>query len=183
MRPLPRQPWERGRVHAYTGPGKGKTTAALGLALRAAGRGMRVWVGQWMKGQPYGELATVEVLSPWITIEQLGSPECLPWSDQPPAQEVALARRGLARAGEILEAGQHDLVVLDEIFVALYFKLLTLDEVLDLLSRRPEGVELVLTGRWAPPELLEQADYVTVMEEGAHPYTTEGLLARDGIER
>jgi cob(I)alamin adenosyltransferase len=170
---------KRGFVHVYTGHGKGKTTAALGLALRAAGRGLRTYIGQFMKGRLYGELAALRDHA-LITIEQFGRPDCFHREEVTP-EDVGRARQGLARARSILTGGQYDLVILDEINVALWFGLLTLDEVMGLLDVRPEQVELVLTGRYAPPALIERADLVTEMGEVKH-YYQQGIPARKGIE-
>lgn len=170
----------KGLVHVYTGDGKGKTTAALGLALRAAGHGMRTYIAQFLKGQDYGELHALERLSPWVVIEQFGRPGFVHVKGVTP-EDRAMAVRGLTCAREAMGSGAYDLVILDEINVALYFGLIELEEVLALLEDRPEHVELVLTGRGAPEELLERADYVTEMREVRHPYQ-RGILARKGIE-
>jgi len=170
----------RGYVQVYTGDGKGKTTAALGLALRAAGHGMRTYIGQFMKGQSYGELDALRD-HPFITIEQYGDVRCIRREEVTPAH-VEQARRGLERARQALLSGQYDLVVLDEVNVTIWFGLLTVDEVLALIEQRPERVELILTGRRAPTELLARADLVTEMREVKH-YYQQGVMARDGIER
>jgi cob(I)alamin adenosyltransferase len=170
----------KGLIHVYTGDGKGKTTAALGLALRAAGHGWRTYIGQFMKGQEYGELDAAKLLGDRLTIEQYGRPTFV-HADQVSAQDVRLAQEGLARAGEAMSSGAYDIVVLDEINVALLFKLLTVEDVLSLIEQKPDEVELVLTGRRVPEEILTRADYVTVMQEAKHPYQ-QGVSARKGIE-
>jgi cob(I)alamin adenosyltransferase len=172
---------EKGYVQVYTGDGKGKTTAALGLALRAAGHGMRTYIGQFLKGQPYGELEALRD-HPLITIEQYGAPDCWVRRDQVPPEQVARACQGLARAREAMLSGQYDIVVLDEVNVALWFGLLTVEEVLAFLDQRPDGVEVVLTGRRAPQELIDRADLVTEMREVKHYYQA-GVPARAGIEQ
>lgn len=169
-----------GLIQVYTGDGKGKTTAALGLALRAAGHGLRTYIGQFMKGQDYGELEGARLLSPYLTIEQYGRPTFVHVRQATP-EDVRLAQEGLDRARAAMLSGHYDIVVLDEICVALHFELLTLPEVLLFLEQKPEHVELVLTGRRAPPELVERADLVTEMREVKHPYN-EGVPARKGIE-
>jgi len=169
-----------GYVQVYTGDGKGKTTAALGLALRASGHGMRTYVGQFMKGQQYGELEALRD-HPWITIEQYGDVRCIRREEVTP-EHVAQAHRGLERAREAMRSGRYDIVVLDEVNVAIWFGLLAVEEVLALLDQRPERVEVILTGRRAPQELIERADLVTEMREIKH-YYQQGVLARDGIER
>ena len=169
-----------GFMHVYTGDGKGKTTAALGLALRAAGHGLRTYIAQFMKGQDYGELHALEHLAPHITIEQFGKPSFVHVERATP-EDVEMARRGLAAVREALQSGQYDLVIMDEVNVALHFRLLTVEEVLEVIGTRPPGVELVLTGRRVPEEILARADYVTEMREIKHPYQ-RGIKARRGIE-
>lgn len=170
--------WDRGLVQIYTGDGKGKTTAALGLALRAAGWGYRTFIGQFMKGVDYGELRSVQLLAPYVTIEQFGRPSFV---HEPRPEDRALAQKGLQRCGEVLAGGDYHIVILDEICVALHFRLVTVDEVLALVAQRPAQVELVLTGRRAPQELVERADLVTEMVAVKHPYE-RGISARKGIE-
>lgn len=170
----------KGYVQVYTGDGKGKTTAALGLALRASGHEMRTYIGQFMKGQRYGELEALRD-HPYITIEQYGDVRCIRREEVTP-EHVAQARRGLERAREAMLSGRYDIVVLDEVNVAIWFGLLTVEEVLAFLDQRPEHVEVILTGRRAPPELIERADLVTEMREIKH-YYQQGVLARKGIER
>ncbi|HIE38165.1 MAG TPA: cob(I)yrinic acid a,c-diamide adenosyltransferase [Anaerolineales bacterium] len=170
----------KGYVQVYTGDGKGKTTAALGLALRASGHGMRTYIGQFMKGQQYGELDALRDHS-YVTIEQYGDVRCIRREEVTP-EHVAQARRGLERARGAMLSGRYDIVVLDEVNVAIWFGLLTVEEVLALLDEKPEDVELVLTGRRAPEALIERADLVTEMREVKH-YYRQGVVARPGIER
>jgi len=167
-------------VQVYTGDGKGKTTAALGLALRAVGHGLSVCMIQFMKGSAnYGELAAAAKL-PGFTIVQTGRDEFVDRKN--PAQvDVEMARDGLARAGAVLREGRHDLVVLDEINVALDFGLVTLEDVLGLIAARPPHVELVLTGRRAHPDVMKAADLVSEVLNIKHHYDA-GVAAREGIE-
>jgi len=168
-----------GLIQVYTGNGKGKTTAALGLALRAAGHGLRTYVGQFLKGRPTGELKAAKLLEPYLTIEQFGEPSfTLAKGD---AHQAALVRKGLQRIRQVLASGEYDIVVLEEINVALDLELVPLEEVLALLDERPPEVELVLTGRGAPQELISRADLVTEMVSIKHPYQ-RGVKARMGIE-
>ena len=169
-----------GYVQLYTGDGKGKTTAALGLALRASGSGMRTYIGQFMKGQHYGELDAVRG-HPLITIEQYGDVRCIHREEVTP-EHVAQAQRGLERAQEAMQSGEYDVVVLDEVSRAIWFGLLDTQEVLAFLDPRPACVEVILTGRRAPSELIERADLVTEMQEIKH-YYQQGVMARKGIER
>lgn len=171
---------ERGMVQVYTGGGKGKTTAALGLALRAAGHGLRVCIVQFMKGWPYyGELGALRH-QPNITLVQFGRAEFV--SRQNPAPEdVQQAEEALLHSLDVLHKGQYDVVILDEINVALDYKLVSLEQVQEIIEARPPHVELVLTGRNAHPQVIARADLVTEMVEVKHPYST-GVKGRRGIE-
>jgi len=168
-----------GRVQVYTGDGKGKTTAAIGLAVRAAGHNRRTYIGQFMKGQAYGELAALQHL-PQVKVEQYGDPRCIR-KEEVTEKHVADAASGLERARNAMLSGEYDLVVLDEVNVALWFGLLTEEAVLRLIDERPPELELVLTGRRAPNTILDRADLITEMLEVKH-YYADGLLARKGIE-
>ncbi len=168
----------KGYVQVYTGNGKGKTTAAFGLALRAVCAGKKVFIGQFVKGMQYSELKVVEYL-PDLEIEQFGR-GCFIY-DQPAAEDIKLARKGLERCQAILKEGRYDVVILDEINIAMYFKLFSVEAVLDLLTNRASHTEVVLTGRYAPEEIINAADLVTEMKEIKHYYTV-GVEAREGIE-
>lgn len=173
---------ERGYVQVYTGDGKGKTTAALGLCLRAAGHGLKSRLIQFMKGQiNYGELEAVKKLDGLVVITQGGRASFVSKEDPDP-EDVRLAQEALALAEKMVAAGETDLLVLDEINVALDFKLVPLEPVLDLIKKKPEKMELILTGRNAPPEIIEAADLVTEMRELKH-YWKSGVNGRKGIER
>jgi len=171
---------EQGLVHVYTGNGKGKTSAAFGLALRAIGRGLKVYVVQFIKGGfDYGELYVVDRL-PNLKLKAFGRGEFV--TENPPGKEdVELAQEALALAEQVVKSGEYDIVILDEINVALNLKLIHLDEVLELLKNKPKHVELILTGRYAPKEIIEAADLVTEMKEVKHPFN-KGYKAREGIE-
>lgn len=169
----------RGYVQVYTGEGKGKTTAAFGLALRASGHGKHVFIGQFMKGRLSGENRALEENS-LVRVEQFGDPRSL-HAGQLTAVHAEQARDGLIRAREALIPGNYDVVILDEIDVAIWYGLLPVDQCLALLDARPEHVELVFTGRWAPRALLERADLVTEMREVKH-YFRRGTPARAGFE-
>jgi cob(I)alamin adenosyltransferase len=171
---------KRGLVQVYTGDGKGKTTAALGLAMRAAGHGLRVYIIQFMKGWPnYGELKTVGG-HPQITLRQFGRPEFVD-PEKPEPADVEMAKEALREARQVLTSGSYDLVILDEVNVALKYGLIELKEVLTLIEEKPQDIELILTGRYAPPEVIERADLVTEMREVKHPYRI-GIKGREGIE-
>lgn len=171
-----------GYVQVYTGNGKGKTTAALGLALRAAGHGMKTYFGQFLKGQHYGELDAVEKLSPLIRIERFGREGFLHITDGPDDEDIRRAREGLGKCREAMLSGRYDIVVLDEINTAVLLKVLTVEEVLGLVNDKPEAVELVLTGRGAPEAVIHRADLVTEMRDIKH-YYDRGVKAREGIEK
>jgi cob(I)alamin adenosyltransferase len=172
----------KGYVQVYTGNGKGKTTAALGLALRAAGYGRRVYIGQFLKGQHYGELISVRKLAPLITIEQFGRKGFVHVTENPDDEDITRAKKGLQTCLKAMLSRKFSIIVLDEISVALHFHLLTEKEVLDVLAQKPEEVEVVLTGRYAPPSLIKRADLVTEMKEKKH-YYAKGVRARLGIEK
>ncbi|MBC8186068.1 cob(I)yrinic acid a,c-diamide adenosyltransferase [candidate division KSB1 bacterium] len=171
---------EKGYIQIYTGDGKGKTTAALGLALRAAGRGFRTYIAQFMKGQSYGELKSIRLI-PEIEIEQFGKNTFI-HVDQAAPQDIQMAKNGLKKAKEKMLSGEFNIIILDEINMAIHFKLLPIADVVDFIAVKPGEVELVLTGRRAPDELIQSADLVTEMREIKH-YYAQGVTARDGIER
>jgi cob(I)alamin adenosyltransferase len=171
--------WGRGAVQVYTGDGKGKTTAALGAALRAAGAGMRVFIGQFVKGMHYSELEVLGRLSGLITVKQYGRRCFIEHGPEP--EDIAAAQEGLAEMGRIIAAGEYQMVILDEANIATHFGLFTVDELLAVVEARPVHVELIITGRRADPKLLARADLVTEMREVKH-YYSQGVEARKGIE-
>ncbi len=171
-----------GRFQIYTGNGKGKTTAALGLAVRAACAGYRVYIGQFMKGRNSSELALPEHFPGLISIEQYGSPRLIGKGEKPDAVDLGKAKAGLDSIGAAMLSGDYDLVVADEINVAVHMGLIDESEVVDLARKKPGKVELVFTGRHAPQTLIDEADLVTEMKEVKHYYAAEGLEARKGIE-
>ncbi len=170
---------KHGYVHVYTGNGKGKTTAALGLALRAAGAGLGVYIAQFVKGMKYSELDIISSI-PGIVLKQFGR-DCFIYKDPVP-EDIQAARRGFAEVKSVLKSGDHDLVILDEANIALYYKLFSTEELIAAIKGRAEGVEVVITGRMAPEEILDIADLVTEMKEIRH-YYQKGVQAREGIEK
>jgi cob(I)alamin adenosyltransferase len=172
----------KGYVHVYTGNGKGKTTAALGLAFRAMGRGFKTYIGQFMKGQHYGELDAARMVPEFITIEQYGKDTLLHIKNPPNKSDVRMAQIGLAKAKAAMLSDKYNIIILDEITTAYYFHLVLLDEMLSMILQKPEGIELIFTGRYAPIELIDAADLVTEMTEVKH-YYQKNVNARDGIER
>ncbi len=171
-----------GYIQVYTGNGKGKTTAALGLALRAAGHGSPSFFGQFLKGQRYGELSSVRRLSPLITIRQFGRKGFIHVTENPADEDIRRARRGLNACLRAMLSGKFRIIVLDELNVALRFRLLSRKDVELLLDRKPADVELVVTGRYAPAWLIRRADLVTEMKDRKH-YYARGIRARIGIEK
>ncbi|MEF8831978.1 MAG: cob(I)yrinic acid a,c-diamide adenosyltransferase [Candidatus Thermoplasmatota archaeon] len=172
---------DKGLVQVYTGDGKGKTTAAIGLAVRAVGRGFKIYIGQFMKTPDYGEHKALERFSDQIDMEQYGSGD-FHLEEDPKEEEKREAREGLKKISEAMLSGDYDIVIADEICVAYHFSLLKLEDMMELVENKPDDVELIFTGRKAPEELLERADLVTEMKEIKHPYQ-EGIEARDGIEK
>ncbi len=171
--------FERGYVQVYTGNGKGKTTAAVGLGMRAAGAGLRVLMVQFMKGRRYSELDSI-ALVPNFEVAQHGRDEFVS-KEHPEDVDLELAGAGLDHARKAIESGQYDLVILDEVNVAADFGLVPVGEVAGIVRARPRHVEVVLTGRYAPKEFIDMADLVTEMNETRHFYS-KGVKARKGIE-
>lgn len=167
-----------GQIHIYTGNGKGKTTAALGLSLRAVCAGKKVFFGQFVKGMEYSELKAPEYL-PGFEIQQFGR-DCFIFNN-PTEEDIAAARQGLDICRRVLLEGRHDLVVLDELNIALYYKLFPVEDAIELIKCKQEATELIITGRYAPQELLDLADLVTEMKEIKHYYRKD-VAARKGIE-
>ncbi|MCD6450608.1 MAG: cob(I)yrinic acid a,c-diamide adenosyltransferase [Thermotogaceae bacterium] len=167
---------KKGYIQVYTGNGKGKSTAAFGLAMRAAGTGFKVIIIQFLKGQEYSEHASFKKLG--IDYELYGTKEFI--IGEPSEEIKELARKGIKRALKAFEEG-YDVVILDEVNVSVHMKVLSVGEVMEVIKAKPEGVELVLTGRYAPEEFIEIADLVTEMKEIKH-YYQKGVQARRGIE-
>lgn len=170
---------EKGFVHIYTGNGKGKTTAAIGLGIRATGEGLKVYMIQFMKGRRYSEIDALENIKDF-TVIQFGRDEFVS-KENPEQIDIDLARKGFEHAKEIIKNGEHDLIILDEINVAVDFKLIPLKDVLKLMDEKPEKVELVLTGRYVHPDMVKQADLVSEILEIKHPYQN-GIQSRKGID-
>jgi len=170
----------KGYVQVYTGDGKGKTTAAFGLALRAVGAGLKVFIAQFVKNMVYSEIKAIERLGNAVMLKQYGQGDFL--YREPDERDRRSARDGLAEVTEVMLGGRFDVIILDEINIATYFHLLSVDDVLALLKAKPDQVELVLTGREADTRIMEAADLVTEMKEIKH-YYQKGVQARIGIER
>jgi cob(I)alamin adenosyltransferase len=171
---------QKGLVIVFTGNGKGKTTAALGMALRAAGHGMRVLILQFIKGSwRYGELDALARF-PEIEIRPLGTG--FTWKKESLDEDRVLAEQGWAGAAGAIQRGEVDMIVLDELNIVLAYGLLPLAPVLQVLSARPPGLHVVITGRGAPQGLLDAADLVTEMQAVKHPYHDQGIAAQKGVE-
>ncbi|MFO8051203.1 MAG: cob(I)yrinic acid a,c-diamide adenosyltransferase [Thermoplasmatota archaeon] len=168
-----------GYIQVYTGNGKGKTTAAIGLGIRAAGAGHSVRMVQFMKGRRYSEIDVIEHI-PNFHLTQHGRDEFVS-KEKPEDIDIDLAREGLETAENVISSGEHDLLILDEINVAVNFGLIEVKEVMELIGSRPRQMEIVLTGRYAPREFMDIADLVTEMKEIKHFYQN-GVKARKGIE-
>lgn len=197
---MEKQRLEKGLIQVYTGNAKGKTTAALGLSLRAIGHGFKVYIVQFMKGSSYyGELFSLQRLYPDIQLAQygrncphdplirqgdmkcIGCGQCFVRKGEATERDKDMAAKAMERSRQVLTSGDYDLVILDEMSNAIYFELVTVEQALELIDLKPEHVELVITGRNAPPEILERAHLVTEMREIKHPYQI-GVSSRRGIE-
>lgn len=191
---------EKGLIQVYTGNGKGKTTAAIGQAFRAAGHGLSSIFIHFMKGTGYaGELFATPRLFPLITMEEFGRGcrwssmikngyvdcrgcgECFVKKGKGTQEDRDMMELALNRSRQVLQEGNHDLVILDELGNALFFELITLEEAQDLIDLKPESCELIITGRYVPDEILKRADLVTEMKPHKHPFD-QGLTGRWGIE-
>ncbi len=170
----------KGYIQVYTGNGKGKTTAAIGLAIRAAGAGMKVFFAQFLKKGEYSEHKALSRFSDLIKVKQYGRGHLL--SGKPEEEDIRLAKEGLKEVKKIMSSGEYDVVILDEANVAVHFGLLSEDDLLELIRSKPSEVELVITGRYAKKRIIDEADLVTEMKEVKH-YYKKGVLARKGIER
>ncbi|MFY9598595.1 MAG: cob(I)yrinic acid a,c-diamide adenosyltransferase [Dysgonamonadaceae bacterium] len=169
----------KGYIHVYTGNGKGKTTAALGLALRAVGAGKKVYFAQFVKGKIYSEIDAINRYIPEITVKQYGRGCFI--VNKPTLEDIQAAKEGLEEVGAVIRSGKYDVVVLDEATIALHYKLFSVEELIAVLQEKREETEIAITGRYAPEELIEIADLVTEMKEIKH-YYTKGISARKGIE-
>ena len=170
----------KGLIQLYYGNGKGKTTAAMGLALRAAGCGLKVYIAQFVKGLKYSELISLAKLKDNITVRQYGRGCFI--RKEATQKDVEAAQKGFEEVKKIIVSGKYDVVILDEITIAEYFKLISVEDILALMASKPKNVELILTGRKADSRIIEAADLVTEMVEIKH-YYNEGIEAREGIEK
>ncbi|MAF14266.1 MAG: cob(I)yrinic acid a,c-diamide adenosyltransferase [Parcubacteria group bacterium] len=167
-----------GKIHVYTGDGKGKTTSSFGLTMRAIGAGYKVYIIQFLKGQDYSELKIIKKL-PKVGFKRFGLKTFV--YQKGTRVDKSLAKQALDWSFKIVKSGKYDMVILDEIFPAVFFKLIKNSDIIKIIKAKPENVELVMTGRRAPEQVIKLADYVTDMKEVKHPYQ-KGLVARKGIE-
>ncbi len=170
----------KGYVQVYTGNGKGKTTAAMGLSLRAAGAGFKVYIAQFIKMGDYSEIKALEKFAGQITIEQFGLGHFI--KGKPSAQDIEAAQKGLQKAKAVLADGEHQVVIMEEANVASALGLFPVEDLIDIIQTKPDNVELVITGRGANAKVVELADLVTEMKEIKH-YYQKGVAARKGIEK
>jgi len=170
----------KGLIIVITGNGKGKTTSAFGQALRAVGQGYKVFILQFMKGREYGEFIAAERYLPNLTIRNSGL-DSFVMRNNPAAIDIELAQKGLDAARKAIMSGKYDMVILDEINVAMDFKLIKLKDVIEIIKNKPPGLNLILTGRYAPKEIIKLADTVSEVQEIKHHYNA-GIKDRAGIE-
>ena len=170
---------DKGYIHVYTGNGKGKTTSAIGLGVRAAGAGKKVHMIQFMKGRRYSEIDGLEHVSQF-TVSQHGRDEFVN-KEHPEQIDIDMAQEGFETAKKLVTSNKYDMIILDEINVAIDYNLLTIEDVMELIKNKPTRLELVLTGRYATPALVQQADYVSEVLEIKHPYQ-QGVLGRKGVD-
>ena len=171
---------KRGEIQVYTGKGKGKTTAALGLALRACGQGWRVLMLSFMKGDPNCGEVKISPKIPHFRLIQSGLPTMVK-KERPSPEDIRMAQEGFQMAKKAIMQKEYDMIILDEINMAVNYNLISLDDILDLMDKKPTEMELVLTGRSAHPEIVKRANLVSEILEIKH-YYTKGINARQGIE-
>ncbi len=169
----------KGYIQIYTGNGKGKTTASIGLTIRAIGAGKKVFFAQFVKGMIYSEIKALEQFGESVTVKQYGL-NCF-IRETPKQVDIDAARKGLKEVTDVIKSGQYDVIVLDEANIAIFYNLFSAQELIDVLTQKQKSTEIIITGRYAPPELIEIADLVTEMKEIKHYYTS-GVQARKGIE-
>ena len=170
----------RGLIIVITGNGKGKTTSAFGQALRAVGQGYKVFIMQFMKGRDYGEFVVAKKYLPRLTVRRSGL-DSFVMRDKPAPVDIELARQGFELAKKAIDSGKYNMVILDEINVAIDFNLIPLEEMIRLIKNKPPGLDLILTGRYAAKEIIKLADTVSEVKEIKHHYTA-GIKDRAGIE-
>ena len=171
---------DKGYIHVYTGNGKGKTTAAMGLALRAVGAGKKVYIAQYAKGMHYSELDSIAKYLPQITLKQYGL-GCFIFN-APQQEDIDAANHGLKEVEDIISGSEYDVIIMDEANIAVFYNLFTAEKLIEVLNKRNPKTEIIITGRYASDEIVEYADLVTEMKEIKH-YYQQGVVARVGIEK
>ncbi|MFM2293047.1 MAG: hypothetical protein RIS29_2860 [Bacteroidota bacterium] len=171
---------DKGYIHVYTGNGKGKTTAAMGLALRAVGAGKKVYIVQYAKGMHYSELDSIAKYLPQITLKQYGL-GCFIFN-APKQEDVDAANHGLKEVEDIISGSEYDVIIMDEANIAVFYNFFTAEKLIEVLNKRNPKTEIIITGRYASDEIVEYADLVTEMKEIKH-YYQQGVVARVGIEK
>ncbi len=172
----------RGLLIVYTGDGKGKTTAAMGMALRAAGHGLKTLMIQFIKGSwKYGELESIRKLAPYFTVKPMGKGFIRFDKNGPGPEDIQAVEEAWDYFKQEMRSGSNHMIILDEINYAVGYQLIAIDEVLETITSKPDDLHLILTGRNAHPELIEKADLVTEMREIKHPFQ-KGIKAQKGIE-
>ncbi len=178
---IQRKHLDKGYTQVYTGNGKGKTTAAIGQAIRAAGNGYRSLIIQFMKEYPYSELIALKQFKEFIEIEQYCGDDFVYKKELPSLEEKEKALKAIKRAEEEFGKYNFDIIILDEIIVSIYFKLINVENIIDVIKKKPANKELILTGRYCPQEIIDLADLVTEMKEVKH-YYQKGITSRKGFE-
>lgn len=171
---------KRGYTQVYTGNGKGKTTAAIGLAIRAAGAGLKVYIAQFIKMGDYSEIKTLKRLSDCITVEQFGLGRFT--KGKPAPEDIEAAQEGLKKVRSIMTSDEYNIIIMEEANVAVMLGLFAVQDLLKIIINKPDDKELVITGRGASPRIIESADLVTEMKDIKHYYKI-GVRARVGIEK
>lgn len=175
-----KQKLDKGFIQVYTGNGKGISTAAIGQAVRAAGFGLKTYFVMFMKEFPYNEVMSLTKLKDVITIVQIGKDDFVYKKVPPSEEEKTKIKNAFSEAKTKMLNGEYDLIVLDEILVSIYFGLISKEEVISFIDEKPVNVELIMTGRYCPQEIIDKADLVTEMKEMKHCYD-KGVLARGGL--
>ncbi len=170
----------KGYIQVYTGEGKGKTTASIGLSVRAAGAGLKVYIAQFIKMGDYSEIKMLRKFSEFITVEQFGLGRFI--KGKPSDEDVEAAQKGLERVKTLISSGEYNVIILEEANVAVTCGLFSVENLLEIMENKSEDVELVITGRGAHESVIEKADLVTEMREIKH-YYHKGVQARTGIEK
>lgn len=173
--------WKKGYIQLYTGNGKGKTTAAMGLMLRAVGAGLPIYFAQFIKGMDYSELKSIERFSDCVSFQRFGTEKWICTGEELPEEDLKNISDGLSIAETAMLSGKYRVIILDELLTACMLELFTENQILEFIDKKPENVELILTGRGATETLIEKADLVTEMKDIKH-YYADGVKARKGIE-